>query len=107
MKKSIVMCAGVCAALVLASCGSSKDSAFKKAYDKAKAQEQVATQPETPAPVVAPIVEKPATQSTVIDNVDNANVRTEDVTLVRFSLGSPLGWTGLPITIRSTCSRAM
>ena len=29
-----------------------------------------------------PIVEKPATQSTVIDNVDNANVRTEDVTLV-------------------------
>ena len=44
MKKSIVMCAGVCAALVLASCGSSKDSAFKKAYDKAKAQEQVATQ---------------------------------------------------------------
>ena len=82
MKKSIVMCAGVCAALVLASCGSSKDSAFKKAYDKAKAQEQVATQPETPAPVVAPIVEKPATQSTVIDNVDNANVRTEDVTLV-------------------------
>ena len=82
MKKSIVMCAGVCAALVMASCGSSKDSAFKKAYDKAKAQEQVATQPETPAPVVAPIVEKPATQSTVIDNVDNANVRTEDVTLV-------------------------
>lgn len=82
MKKSIVMCAGACAALVLASCGSSKDSAFKKAYDKAKAQEQVATQPETPAPVVAPIVEKPVTQSTVIDNVDNANVRTEDVTLV-------------------------
>ena len=82
MKKSIVMCAGVCAALVLAICGSSKDSAFEKAYDKAKAQEQVATQPETPAPVVAPIVEKPATQSTVIDNVDNANVRTEDVTLV-------------------------
>ena len=82
MKKSIVMCAGVCAALVLASCGSSTGSAFKKAYDKAKAQEQVATQPETPAPVVAPIVEKPATQSTVIDNVDNANVRTEDVTLV-------------------------
>ena len=76
------MCAGVCAALVLASCGASKDSAFKMAYDKAKAQEQVATQPETPAPVVAPIVEKPATQSTVIDNVDNANVRTEDVTLV-------------------------
>ena len=76
------MCAGVCAALVLASCGSSKARAFKKAYDKAKAQEQVATQPETPAPVVAPIVEKPATQSTVIDNVDNANVRTEDVTLV-------------------------
>lgn len=83
MKKSLVMCATLCAALVMASCGSSKDSAFKKAYDKARAQEQqVATQPETQAPVVAPIVEKPATETTVVDNVDNANVRTEDVTLV-------------------------
>lgn len=83
MKKSLVLCAGVCAALVFASCSSSKESAFKKAYEKAKAQEQVtAQQPETQAPVVAPIVEQPATQTTVVDNVDNVNVRTEDVTVV-------------------------
>lgn len=78
------MCAGFCVALVLASCGSSKESAYKKAYEKAKAQEQVAQdqQPVTQAPVVAPIVQQPATQTTVVDNVDNATVRTEDVTLV-------------------------
>ncbi|PTL32912.1 MULTISPECIES: SPOR domain-containing protein [unclassified Prevotella] len=84
MKKSLAMCAGFCVALVLASCGSSKESAYKKAYEKAKAQEQVAQdqQPVTQAPVVAPIVQQPATQTTVVDNVDNATVRTEDVTLV-------------------------
>ena len=84
MKKSLVMCAALCAALVMTSCGGSKESAFKKAYDKAKAQEPVTAQTDTPtqAPVVAPIVEAPATQTTVVDNVDNANVRTEDVTLV-------------------------
>ena len=83
MKKSLVLCAGVCAALVMTSCGSSKESAYKKAYEKAKAQEQVAEQqPVTQTPVVAPIVEKPATQTTVVDNVDNANVRTENVTLI-------------------------
>lgn len=82
MKKSLVMCAGLSVALMFVSCGTKKESAFKKAYDKAKAQEQVAVQPEAQAPVVSPIVEKPATQTTVVDNVDNANVRTEDVTVI-------------------------
>ena len=84
MKKSLAMCAAFCVALVLASCGTNKESAYKKAYEKAKAQEQVAQdqQPVTQAPVVAPIVQQPATQTTVVDNVDNATVRTEDVTLV-------------------------
>ena len=84
MKKSLAMGASLCIALVLSSCGSSKESAYKKAYEKAKAQEQVAQnqQPVTQAPVVAPIVQQPATQTTVVDNVDNATVRTEDVTLI-------------------------
>ena len=83
MRKSFVFCAGLCMALALTSCGSSKESAYKKAYEKAKAQEQLGMQPaETSAPVVAPIVERPAAQTTVVDNVDNAQVRTEEVTLV-------------------------
>ena len=53
----------------------------KKAYEKAKAQDE-AVQASTPTqqetPVVAPLTEQPATQTTV----DNASVRTEDVTLV-------------------------
>lgn len=85
MKKGLVLCAAFGTALLLASCGSSKESAYRKAYEKAKAQEQMTAQeqqPETQAPVVAPIVEKPATQTTVVDNVDNATVRSEDLTVV-------------------------
>jgi cell division protein FtsN len=74
------MCAGLCLALVLTGC-KSKESAYKKAYEKAKAQDE-AVQASTPTqqetPVVAPLTEQPATQTTV----DNASVRTEDVTLV-------------------------
>ena len=83
MKKSLILCAGLCLAISFASCGGSKESAYKKAYEKAKAQEtqQVAPQ-ETEAPVVTPLVEKPATQATVIDNTDNASVRSEAVTVV-------------------------
>lgn len=78
MKKSIIVCAGLCAALVLASCGSSKESAYKKAYEKARAQEQatVVEQPQTT------VVERPVTESKTVDNYDNVNVRTENVSLV-------------------------
>lgn len=86
MKKSIVMCAGVCVLLSFASC-KPKESAYKKAYLKAQAQQE---QPavETPAveetPVVAPIVTTPAPQnSTVVaDNGAGVSVRSEDFTLV-------------------------
>jgi cell division protein FtsN len=81
MKKYMVLCAGFCAALVLTSCGTNKESAYKKAYEKAKAQEQTQTPVQTEAPVVAPLVEKPATQQTV-DNYDNVVARTENVTVV-------------------------
>lgn len=85
MKKSLMLCAGLCLAMAMASCSGSKESAYKKAYEKAKAQESQQTEvaaPQEEAPVVTPLVEKPATQTTVIDNTDNATVRTEAVTLV-------------------------
>ena len=83
MKKSVVLCAGLCAALALTGCKSS-ESAYKKAYLKAQAQQenQQAEVAQTETPVVAPIVEKPVAQTTVVDNTDNAPVRSENVTLV-------------------------
>ena len=53
MKKSLVLCAGVCVALSFTSC-KSNESAYKKMYDKAQAKhEQPAAQPvQEQAPVV-------------------------------------------------------
>lgn len=86
MKKGFILSAGLVAVLMLASCGSNKESAYKKAYEKAKAQEQAqGSVAQNDAPVVAPLEEKPATQSTVTDNYDNVVARTEDVTLVNGS----------------------
>ena len=86
MKKYIVLCAGICAAMAFTSCKSS-ESAYKQAYLKAKAQEEVQTQ--TPAPqetveqnVVTPLQERPATNTRVLDNADNVSVRQENVTVV-------------------------
>lgn len=84
MRKSSILC-GLCVALVLASCGSSKESAYKKMYLKAQAKQEANkgdSAASDDAPVVTPLVEKPADQTTVVDNVDNASVRTEDFTLV-------------------------
>lgn len=86
MKKLMVMCAGLCALLALNSC-KPKESAYRQAYEKAKAQEQAEQttaqqNASTDAPVVTPLVEKQADQSTVVDNSDNATVRSEDVTIV-------------------------
>ncbi len=82
MKKSLVMGAALCVAFAFTSC-KSQESAYKKAYEKAKAQEEQnqAQQPVQEAPVVTPLAEKPADQTTVT-NVNNATVRTEDVTVV-------------------------
>ncbi len=84
MKKYIVLCAGLCVALSFTSCKSS-ESAYRKAYEKAQAQEAqrtAAEEPQTQAPVVTPLQEKPADQTTVVDNSDNAVVRTENYTVV-------------------------
>ena len=88
MKKYMVVCAGLSMALAFASCGKSSESAYKKAYEKAKSQEaaqRVTEEPQTEAPetaVVAPVETKPATQTTVVDNVDNVPVREEKVAVV-------------------------
>ena len=86
MKKAIVLCAGLCAVLMFASCGS-KESAYRKAYDKAKAAEAEAAlnnPSQNEAPVVTPLTQQQPQQQTV-DNYDNATVRTENVTLVNGS----------------------
>ena len=79
MKKSVVLCAGLCAALALTGCKSS-ESAYKKAYLKAQAQQenQQAEVAQTETPVVAPIVEKPVAQTTVVDKTDNAAVSSAE-----------------------------
>ncbi len=81
MRKCMVLCAGLCAVVLAFTSCKSKESAYKKAYEKAQAQrEQQDTDAE--APVVTPLVEKPATQTTVVDNTDNVPVRSENVDLI-------------------------
>lgn len=81
----MVLCAGLCVAMAFTGCKSS-ESAYRKAYQKAKAQEeaqQTAPEPaQTDANVVAPIETKPATDTQVVDNADNVQVRREEVSLV-------------------------
>lgn len=85
MKKYIVLCAGLCAAMAFTSCKSS-ESAYKQAYLKAKQQEEqqqqtvVETQPETN--VVVPLEEKSTSNTQVVDNTDNVNVTQERLSLV-------------------------
>lgn len=81
----MVLCAGLLAAAAFTGCKSS-ESAYKKAYEKAKAQETAqqpveSTQTEE-VNVVTPIVEKPATETRVIDNTDNVQVRQERVSVI-------------------------
>lgn len=91
MKKYMVVFAGLSIALAFSSCGKSSESAYKKAYEKAKSQEaaqRVNEAPQTEAPtqtVVAPVTTRPATQTRVVDNVDNVSVRQERVALINGS----------------------
>ena len=81
MKKLSVLSLGLCTVLALASCSSSKESAYKKAYEKAQAQEaQQATAPTT-EPVVTPLETTTPSEATQTE-VDNATVRQENVSLV-------------------------
>ena len=71
--------------MVFTGCKSS-ESAYKKAYEKAKAQQAVQQQPtvtEQPETnVVAPLQQAPVTETKVVDNNDNIQVRQEKVSLV-------------------------
>ncbi|MCR4602344.1 MAG: SPOR domain-containing protein [Prevotella sp.] len=88
MKKIVFLCAGICLAMTMASCGSS-EKAYRKAYEKAQAQAQTqqVQQPVqqvqvTETPVVTPVQTVPSTQTQVVDNNDNVQVRQERVTIV-------------------------
>jgi len=90
MKKSTILCVGLCAVMAFTSCKSS-ESAYKKAYEKAKQYDTAAPQqaPETDAQqvseevaVVAPVEAKPANETRVVDNLDNVSVRQESVSLI-------------------------
>ena len=83
MKKTLVLCIGLCSAFVFTGCKSS-ESAYKKAYEKAQAQAnaQQAEEPQTTAPVVTPLEQRPVTETTVMDNTDNAVVRQENFSVI-------------------------
>ena len=85
MRKYVVACAGLCVALAFTGCKSS-ESAYRKAYEKAKAQEENRAtdqnQGNEEIAVVAPIVEKPATETVVVDNADNVPVKQESLSVV-------------------------
>lgn len=85
MRKYMVACAGLCVALAFIGCKSS-ESAYRKAYEKAKAQEENRATDENQGneeiAVVAPVVEKPATETVVVDNADNVPVRQENLSVV-------------------------
>ncbi len=86
MKKYMILSAGLCAAMVFTGCKSS-ESAYRKMYEKAQAKEQQDAASGQNAgneeiAVVAPVVEKPATETTVVDNADNVPVRQENLSVV-------------------------
>ena len=86
MKKYTVLCAGLCLALGMTSCGT-KESAYKKAYEKAKqydtqTAQQQAQPVETTTAVVSPVQTRPANDTRVTDNADNVSVRQERVSMI-------------------------
>ena len=69
--------------MAFTSCKSS-ESAYKKAYEKAKQYDTATAQQASDdnAAVVAPVEARPATETRVVDNLDNVSVRQESVSLI-------------------------
>lgn len=78
MKKYSIICAGLLLAVAFTSCGSS-EKAYRKMYEKSQAADAANAnkqeQPSEEVAVVTPVVEKPATETVVVDNSDNVPVR--------------------------------
>ena len=84
MKKYMFLCAGLCLAVTFTGC-KSQETAYRKMYEKSQAQENQAVATERPTDevaVVAPLVQKPATETVVVDNADNEPVRRDNLSVV-------------------------
>lgn len=86
MKKYTILCAGLLLAVAFSSCGSS-EKAYRKMYEKAQARDEANKQQSSgtateEVAVVTPVVEKPATETVVVDNTDNVAVRNESLSVV-------------------------
>ncbi len=84
MKRYTILCAGLALALAFTSCGSS-EKAYRKMYEKAQAAEANKANKEQPTEevaVVTPVVEKPATETVVVDNSDNVPVQQGSYSVV-------------------------
>ncbi len=84
MKRYTIICAGLTLAIAFSSCGSS-EKAYRKMYEKAQAAEankNATEQPSEEVAVVTPVVEKPATETVVVDNSDNVPVKQGNYSVV-------------------------
>lgn len=82
MKKYTILCAGLFLAVAFTSCGSS-EKAYRKMYEKAQAADSnKSEQTNEDVAVVTPVVEKPATETVVVDNSDNVPVRQGNYSVV-------------------------
>lgn len=83
MKKYTILCAGLML-IAFSSCGSS-EKAYRKMYEKAQAAEankNVTEQTNEDVAVVTPVVEKPSTETVVVDNADNVPVQQGNYSVV-------------------------
>ena len=84
MNKYVVLCAGLCAAMVFTSC-KSQESAYRQRCLKAQereAAERTQSQDVVEQNVVVPMQERAANNTRVLDNSDNVKVRQESVQVV-------------------------
>ena len=85
MNKYVVLCAGLCAAMVFTCC-KSQESAYRQRYLKAQEREAAEranqSQETVEQNVVVPLQERSVNNTRVLDNSDNVRVRQESVSVV-------------------------